>query len=301
MKMKFWTIILPILLCFFSCDNKKENNAVVFSGHIKNTRLDSVYIILNEREKGFALDFDGNFSDTIQLNNEGYKTLSIDREEYTLYLVPGDSLNFNADLKKLEDTYYFKGKGSERNNYLFQKDKLITSWLANNELFKLDSDHYIQNIQDFSSTLRKLMMESYVDKPFENIEARNLYFDEFNLLYTYRDSYAYFNPTKTQLPIDFLDFKRFDLDNDKDFKQFKSYRSIVTYFLDEKLNSGESPVEILKNIKSESIKYSFIRTLIDTLDPADEFSHISYQAIQSYCEYQPWLKEAKLIMDNRKK
>lgn len=299
--MKFWTLVLPIIFCLFSCNNNKEKNVVYFSGHLKNTGLDSVFIILNNREKGFALDFDGNFSDTIQLKDEGYKTLSIDREEYSLYLAPGDSLFFSSDLKKLEETFYFKGKGAERNNYLFQKDTLINAWLANEALFKLDSDQYIQNMEDFSATLRKIMVDNNVDKPFEKIEARNLYFDEFNLLYTYRDSYAYFNPTKTQLPINFLDFKRFDLDNDDDFKQFKSYRSIVTYFLDEKLNSGESPMNILKEIKSESIKYSFIRTLIDTLDPSDEFSHVSYQAIQTFCEYQPWLNEAKLIMNNRKK
>lgn len=301
MKMKFWTIVLPIVLCLFSCSSKKENNVVVFSGHIKNTRLDSVFIILNEREKGFALDFDGNFSDTIQLNNEGYKVLSIDREEYPVYLAPGDSLFFNTDLKKLEETYYFKGKGAERNNYLFEKDKLINAWLANESLFKLNSDQYIQNMEDFSATLRKAMVGFNIDKSFEKIESRNLYFDEFNLLYTYRDTYAYFNPTEIQLPIDFLDFKRFNLDNEEDFNQFRSYRSIVTYFLDEKLNNGESPIDILKNIKSESIKYSFIRTLIDNLDPTDEFSPVAYQAIQSFCEYQPWLKEAKSIMDNRKK
>lgn len=301
MKMKFWIIILPLVLSLFACNSKEKNNVVVFSGQIKNTSLDSVYVILNEREKGFALDFDGNFSDTIQLNDEGYKTFSIDREEYSLYLIPGDSLFFKTDLRKLEETFHFKGIGAERNNYLFEKDKLINEWFANESLFRLDADQYIQNIEDFTANLRKVMVDYHVDKSFEKIEARNLYFDEFNLLYTYRDSYAYFNPTKTQLPIDFLDFKRFDLDNDNDFKQFKSYRGIVTYFLDEKLNRGESPIDILKNIKSESIKYSFIRALIDDLDPSDEFSAITYQAIQKFCDHQPWLKEAKLIMDNRKK
>lgn len=298
MKMKFWAIIFPVIACLFSCkNNKKENQYITFSGHLKNASFDSVYIVLNEREKGFALDFDGNFSDTIQLNTEGYKTFSLDRDEFTLYLIPGDSLFFNADLKQLDKTYYFNGKGGDRNNYLFEKDTLIDAWIANEKLYRLSPEAYTNNITDFTNTLKTKLRASQLEESFIKIENKNIFFDEFNLMYTYRDSYAYFNPTKGQLPINFLDFKKFDLDNGSDFNQFKSYRSIVNYYLDEQLNSGHAPVDILNSIESENIRYSFIRCLIDSLDPKDQMSHTYYDAIQKFCKYKPWLEEADNIMN----
>ena len=293
--------IVPVLLLCFSCNKKnKEDNFIVFSGQIKNSSLDSIYINLNNRYKGFALDFDGNFSDTIQLDHEGYKILSIDREEFPIYLAENDSLSFKVDLKNVDGTYYFKGKGAARNNYLFEKSLLLSQWMANDRVFRLDVDEYRANIGDFSTELRRLLKEMD-EKDFEKVEVRNIYFDEFNLLHVYRDSFAYFNPTKPQLPVNFLNFKKFNLDSEENFNQFQSYRSIVTHYLDERLARGESPLEILKSIQSESIQRAFVRTLIDNLDPNDATSSEAYQAIQKYCKYKPWIEEANQIMDNPKK
>lgn len=299
--MNKWWLIFPIILCVIACSEpKKENQFVTFSGHIKNAKLDSVYIILNEREKGFALDFDGNFSDTVQLNDEGYKTLSIDREEFSMYLIPGDSLHLRVDLHKFDDTFVFNGTGAARNNYLFLKENLVNNWLANELVFRLDPKEYQENLADFLHHLKLEMAENGVDKSFIKIETKNLYFDECNLLYAYRDSYPYFNPQKTQLPIDFINFSNYNLDHEEDFKQFKSYRNIVTYYLDEQLNRGLSANDILESTKSESIRYAFMRTLIDGLDPADSMSVAYYDAIVKHCKYQPWLDEAKVIMTNKK-
>jgi hypothetical protein len=302
MKLKVLGWIIPMALVIIACgEKKKEDNFVIFSGQVKNATTDSIYINLNSREKGFALDFDGNFSDTIQIDYEGYKSLAIDREEFPLYLIPNDSLFVKVDLKDVEATYFLKGKGAERNNYLFEKQMFLNQWMANDNVFRLDEDEYRKNITDFSAELRKVLKEKEVEKSFETAEHRNIYFDEFNLLYMFHDSYAYFHPTKPQLPVDFLNFSKFNLDNENNFNQFQSYRTIVAYYLDEQLNRGISPLDILEAIKSENIRYSFIRTLIDNLDPSDASSRIAYEAIQKYCKYKPWIDEANKIMDNPEK
>lgn len=297
MKMKIWGIILPVVIILFSCsETKKETQFVTFSGQIKNASFDSVYLILNQREKGFALDFDGNFSDTVQLNTEGFKTLALDREEFPMYLIPGDSIHLKVDLQKFDQTFYYKGKGAERNNFLYEKEVMLNDWMANEALYRLDPENYIINIADFSNQLRDILKSKGLEKSFETIEKRNIYFNEFQLLYSYRDSYAYFNPTKPQLPVDFIDFKRFDLDNEEDYNQFTSYRNIVNYYLDEQLNSGVDPHQILSHIKAKNIQYGFLRILIDNLDPTDHVSNMYYDAILKYCDYKPWLEEAKTIM-----
>lgn len=297
MKWNICWMIVPIILSTLACkEPNKQSNYLTISGHIKNASLDSVYVKLNEREKGFALDFDGNFADTVQLNDEGYKTLAIDREEFPVYLIPGDSLHLRVDLNNFEKTFIFDGKGASRNNYLFQKEILVNNWLANEQLYQLSAEEYQANLKDFLFQMKQNLQGNQVDDSFAKIEQKNLYFDEFNMLYAYRDSYAYFNPTKPQLPINFLNFSHFDLDNADDFKQFQSYRSIVAYYLDEQLNQGNAPQDLLRKIKSEPIKYAFLRTLIDQLDPTDASSAIYFKAIQEFCTYQPWLKEAKTKM-----
>lgn len=302
MRMKNWWMIIPIILCAVACkQNQKESNYVIFSGHIKNASMDSIYVMLNEREKGFALDFDGNFSDTIQLNDEGYKTLAIDREEFPIYLIPGDSLHLRVDINKFDDTFIFHGKGADRNNYLFYKENLVNSWMSNEKLFQLEPEEYRVNLADFTAELKNQLKLNNIDASFQKIEKKNLYFDEFNLLYAYRDSYAFYNPTKPQLPVDFINFSVLNLDQEEDFNQFTSYRSILNYYFDELLNRGSSPTDILSGIKSEKIKYAFIRSLIDDLDEEDETTSASYfAAIEKFCKYQPWLEEAKAKLAKNK-
>jgi hypothetical protein len=297
MKMKFWGIILPILILFSCGEKKKETQFITFSGKIKNATFDSVYLILNEREKGFALDFDGNFSDTVQLNHEGYKVLALDREEIPMYLIPGDSLFLNVDLQKFEQTFYYNGKGSDRNFFLYEKELMVNHWMSNEALFRLNPEEYLQNINDFSNQLRSILKSKGLEKSFETIEQRNIYFNDFQLLYNYRDSYAYFNPTKPQLSVDFIDFKRFDLDNEDDYNQFTSYRNIVTYYFDEQINRGIDPEVILSQVKSKNIKYGFLRILLENLDPNDPTSKMYYEAFVKHCDYKPWMEEAKKIMN----
>ena len=64
MKMKtLWRFLPLILITIYSCSPKKEKGELVyFSGRIANAQTDSIYLLLNNREKAFALDFDGNFS-----------------------------------------------------------------------------------------------------------------------------------------------------------------------------------------------------------------------------------------------
>ena len=249
---------------------------------------------MNNREKAFALDFDGNFSDTVQLVDEGYKTLSIEREEFTIYLIPGDSLILNTDLKHLENNFKFSGIGKNRNNYLvdksFKTDKFLTD---HTELFKLAPPDFKNQIKSFHQKVFEDLEKLEVNSSFIKTEKTNLNYDFINLLYMYKDSYTYYNPASQQLPVNFLtELDEIDLDNDEDYRTYQSYRNIVLTNLQEKLYQGLSADTLLENIKSQSIKNGFINSLIYELDPKDPNSNGIYQAIQKHCNYQPWLDEA---------
>ena len=296
MKMKkCWSFFLLILITIYSCSPKSDQeNIVFFGGRTANAQTDSIYILLNNREKAFALDFDGNFSDTLRLSTEGYKMLSIDREEFTLYLIPGDSLNLNADLNQLETHFKFSGKGAEQNNYLVQKSFKTDQFLTNNtQLFQLSPPDFRNELINFHQLVFQSLEKMNLGSTFIKTEKQNLNYDFINLLYMYKDSYAYYNPASQQLPVEFLkELNEIDLDNEADFTTFFSYRNIVLTHLQEKLYQGFSAESLLQNIKSPSIKNGFLNTLIYELDPKDPNSQVIYETIKKHCRYQPWLDEA---------
>lgn len=283
------------LLLFTACNTPKDGSVVHWNGRIVNANSDSIYLLLNNREKAFALDFDGNFQDSMQLVQEGYKIFSVEREEFTVYLIPGDSLTINLDLAAIEHRFSFDGKGKFRNNYLIQKQFKTDRFLSESErLFQLNSQDFrkacLVLITDFKNDLK----QGSIDPSFVEIENRNLSFDLINLLYMYKDSYAYFNPNQPQLAVDvFKEIQTIDIDNESDFQTFTSYRSIVLSALQEKLYQGYSADVLLQMIKSPSIKKAFIQTLIYELDPKDVNSEAIYQAILKHCKSPSLLSEAK--------
>lgn len=295
----YWKYFLLVLLVNYSCTTKQKDQSVLyFSGRIANAETDSIYLLLNNREKAFALDFDGNFSDTVNIYDEGYKTLSIDRDEYPIYLVPDDSLVLNVDLNKIDTHFSFTGKGYKRNNYLIRKDFETDEFLADNtELFQLDPQKFRVKITAFHKKLIQELQKSDINPKFISKEKKNLNYDYINLLYNYKDSYAYFHPESEQLPINFLtELDSIDLDNDEDFRMYQSYRGLVLTNLQEKLYEGFSAEALLDNIKSPSIKNGFLNALIYELDAKDPNSKAIYEAIIKHCTYQPWLDEAKQRM-----
>ncbi|MDM1073293.1 hypothetical protein HX001_12450 [Empedobacter brevis] len=300
MKMKtLWGLLPLILMVSYNCSPKERKGEIIyFSGRIANAQTDSIYLLLNNREKAFALDFDGNFSDTLQLVDEGYKTLSIEREEFTIYLVPGDSLVLNTDLTQLESNFKFSGKGKNRNNYLVEKSFKTDHFLTENtELFKLPPSDFKNRIKRFHLKVFEELEKLEVNSSFIKTEKNNLNYDFINLLYTYKDSYTYYNPASQQLPVNFLtELDKIDLDNEDAYRTYQSYRSIVLTNLQEKLYQGFSADALLQEIESQSIKNGFIHSLIYELDSKDPNSLAIYQAIQKHCKHQPWLDEAEKRM-----
>lgn len=283
------------MLLFAGCKTTKDEKFVQWNGRIANAQNDSVYLLLNNREKAFALDFDGNFQDTMQLVQEGYKTFSVEREEFTVYLIPGDSLILNLDLAEIENNFSFSGKGKNRNNYLIQKQFKTDRFLNDSDrIFHLAPEDFRKACANLHRDFMNDLKQRDIDPSFITIEEKNLQFDMVNLLYIYKDSYAYFNPDKPQLPVDFLkEVLDIDMDNEDHFSTFTSYRSIVLAALQEKLYQGFSADVLLQTIKSPSIKKAFLQTLVYELNPKDVNSEAIYQAILKHTQSPSLLKEAK--------
>ena len=95
---------------------------VIISGHFEHAPLgDTVRIEYGQYKARIPLSLNGDFK--IELQNVITSTpasLWYHRQHASIYISPGDSINFVVDFTKFDETIHFMGHGAESNNYLAQ-------------------------------------------------------------------------------------------------------------------------------------------------------------------------------------
>lgn len=140
------TLILLITALFFSCNNKKRNDYVIFSGKVDNSNSDSLTIQNNHRKTLNIIRLkEGHvFKDTLNLV-EGFYSISDGKNETQLYFEPGFKTQLTLNNEDCSKTVFI-GDGASENNYLIQKG-IITNSLKKVEDYqyygKLAEDKYL--------------------------------------------------------------------------------------------------------------------------------------------------------------
>jgi len=173
------TLTLLITALFFSCNNKKENDYVIFSGKVENPNSDSLIIQNIHRETLHIIRLkDGHiFNDTLNLA-EGFYSISDGKNETQLYLEPGFKTQltlYNEDSGKT----IFVGDGASENNYLIQKG-ILTNSLKKVEDYryygKLEENNYIalsDSVYNIKINLYKKYANDF-DSSFDFLEKNTL-------------------------------------------------------------------------------------------------------------------------------
>ncbi|WP_094745856.1 TlpA family protein disulfide reductase [Vaginella massiliensis] len=297
MKLKLSTLLLCLLIVV-GCKKETTPNVVTFSGQLRNVNIDSVYVLLNNREKGFALDADGNFKDTIQLAHEGYFTFTEGRNEFPIYLIPGDNLVLNANYENLESSLKFSGKGEVRNNFIVSKENKIETMLSNEKVFySKPANEYLQDVNKYyQAFLNDLdLIKNDVEASFYEAEKKNLYYEYLMNLFVYQDAYAYFNNQLPKLTPEFeKEIKNLDINNEKDYERLPIYRQLVSYVLDDHLKN-QSINEVINKIKAQPIKDQFLQDLIQNIHQNSSDAALIYQAIVENTNNPKILEQAQLM------
>ena len=107
-----------------SCEEKpKEQQVVKFKGRIDNSRSDSFILLkpigeVTDTLAIFSVDSVGNFKGSIELDSPTQMMISHSGKYSNVFLYPGDRLNLYLNMEDFDKTLQYKGKGSERNNYM---------------------------------------------------------------------------------------------------------------------------------------------------------------------------------------
>jgi len=282
-------LFLSFTLFIISCQKEEKREYTAFAGKVTNPQSDSVYLFFPNREKAFALNENGEFYDTIHLDQKGYFYFSDGREQAELFLFPGDSLHIALDTKKFDESIVYSGSGAEKNNYLVQKflkEEAVGSSSA--ELFSLNPTDFKSKFKKHTEELEKELNSSKAEEAFKEIEKRNLNYGYLSLMAQYPDAHLYFTGKSPELPEDFLsELDGISYDNEADYELIPFYKDLIInkYMIDvEKAKSSEELEAMVAKIKSKPIKEDLVSALYYRISSTSPESEKLNEIIQKHAQ-----------------
>lgn len=279
-----------LILTFFLIAQVVFGENIVISGKIKNIENGLILLRGDAFYKNITLQADGTFSENINLEYEGLYILYLSKSKIYLYLSPNSKLNITADDNDLENTLQFKGNGSEENQFIFKKDKIL-SQVSEEELYSKNETDFLTVIISQISELELLNEKTiYNQKQFRDKELRDIYFIEqlYSLNYPELHSkYAKIDDYKASSTFPVYD-ETINLDNTADFIFSNAYKQIVITRFNHKimiLNNGDDEntsriaVPEIEKFKSQYIKNALCKNLIYEMRPGNPNFTFIYQSI----------------------
>lgn len=250
MKNLFQVYVLMLLIV--SCTNESQIDYALISGQISNMKGDKVTLYKGAKEITISLDKNGVFNDTLKNISAGYYSMGHGRERSSLFIMPGDQLIVKLDTKEFDESIYYEGLGSARNNYLAKKylldEEQTGSFL---DFFKLEESEFSEKLNAINEAKVSLLYETAdLEKTFIELESKNLHFEYLGLLNNYKNYHSYYAKKPDFEPSDeFLKpLKEVDIFNEEDYATIESYKSFVQNYLVQSIYESENTKEELDQI-----------------------------------------------------
>lgn len=302
-------IALLSLICFISCQDKEV--ITTLSGKIANAEAKTIKLEGLNFSKEINLNEDGTFSDTLQLDYNGLYSLVLSEEKQRfIYLENGFQLNVENNAKEFENSFVFRGTGSDENNFMLKKHQVIESvygkldsWENVKPLFTLDEKAFIEKNELYKKEILKALDDAKLtNQNFVKLEKLDADFHVLRLYASYPSNYGYFTNGN-------LDFKAsenfpkigedFSMDNEELFKFSYSYRELVGRHLGEKMyaegDSIQKPIEkglaALKTIKSKLIQSELVKNMMYELNGSTPNLETVYNEMMNYSLDEKFKKE----------
>lgn len=260
-------ILLSVLfLCILACNEKPEENYILFSGKILNPV--SKEISLRKRagksiEKKIKLNEDGSFNDTIK-SGSGLYSFNDSKNRMSIYLVNRGKIHLTYDGNDSRSTVDISGKYSETSNYMLSKGERISELMGEQEEFytKTESE-YLKHAKFITDSMNNFLEsfdnipEAFLEKERKELEYKYLLYlanyEEEHKIYTKKPDFKVSDSFLTEL-------RAIDFNNEKDFKLSYSYKELFPWRYEK---------EILELAKKEDGDISLAKMKIYATIPND--------------------------------
>ena len=258
-------ILLLVVATLMSC-SKKENEYVTISGKIENVQADSVFVINDDVRKAIPV-VNGEFRDTLKLNQNGYFTFRSGNERTDIYLTPGDSLYITTDMQAFDEQLKYGGTSEKENNYLAQKQLKTEEVYADPQsFFSSIPTEFKTKLDGVRDEMMQDLKNSQLNAKFTELEKKNIDYFYHTLLAQYPMAFKYFTRNEAVLPDGFNEGSdKLSLENEADFTTVPAYKQYVFYKISNQIGEAKTAEEtekIVSGIRSPKIKDAVIKEFL---------------------------------------
>jgi len=225
-------IIALLAISIIACQKEPKIDYAILSGKVENTKVTKALVNSADYKTEIAINNDGTFSDTLQIPENGFYSLSIGREFTPLYLSTGDNLNVTIDAKSFDETITYSGEGSIENNYLAAKTLNNVNATANIvEFYSMEEDAFKTKLSEMQAEYESLLsgLEN-ADESFIATEKQNLVYDNYAMLNNYVQRHGYYTKKENfEVSEEFIPeaVKNMTYDDTNAYKSSSSYKNMA--------------------------------------------------------------------------
>ena len=264
---KLWFFFIAIAIV--SCKQEVKVDYAILSGKIENTSsskitLYNTYDTSNKKE--LTLE-NGQFTDTVKINNTSKFFLRQGNNSITVFLAEGDKLNFTYDANKADSTLVFTGENSAISTYLIKKrnnNKELE--IDMKDLYSLKEAGFVSHLLEVKKNQNDFLYNAAgLSENFMKNETLNINYEYLSSLSNYENYHSYFSKNRDFKVSEKISNQLKDLsfENEEDFKFSRNYRSLTTNSYQKKattlvesdsLTSDIAYLKTLATVKNDEIK-----------------------------------------------
>jgi len=238
---KLW--FLFIATAIVSCKQEVKVDYAILSGKIKNTSSSKI-TLYNTYDTGNKKELtleNGQFTDTVKINNTSNFFLRQGDNSINIFLAEGDKLDFSYDASKADSTLIFTGENSAISTYLIEKrnnDKKIE--IGTKELYSLKEEGFESHLLEVKKAQADFLYNANgLSESFIKSETSNINYEYLASLSNYENYHSYFSKNKDFKVSDKISNQLKDLsfESEEDFKFSTNYRSLTTSSYQNKANT----------------------------------------------------------------
>ena len=227
-------ILLLTVISLFACQNQENPTYVLINGTVENSNANSVKLFGNNFEKEMAISDQGNFSDTLNITNNGYYTLRIGRESTPLYLTKGNTVGVTINANEFDETVKYTGSLAPENNYLAGKFLLSETGMPVDQMYSLDETAFMKEINQLNEKyLSNLNAIKNISEEFLAKEKKELEYAHINNIENFQEYHKYFTKDNNFKVSDtfYNSIKDFNFSNMEAYNSSNAYKALLeTHF-----------------------------------------------------------------------
>ncbi len=222
--------ILLVTLTIFSCQKEEKPTYVIFNGSVENMNSSIAKISGSGFNKEMSISESGNFSDTLNIEKNGYYSLKIGRESTPVFLVKGANLSIKLDTKQFDESLAYSGDLASENNYLAAKYLLSEKELAFDKVYSLQEDEFLKEVNKVNESYISLLNSTEgVSKEFKVKESKELEYAHINNIENYEQYFQYLTKGNTFRASESLysSYKDFNFADNDAFETSNAYKRLL--------------------------------------------------------------------------